>query len=70
MELKPRGEKVGQRHLTPENLENLKTSLKDQLEVIHTSVHPKLNGNLSWNNTTALQSKADPSLSSSSRKLV
>jgi len=37
MELKSRGEKVSVRHLAPANLQNLKQSLNQQLEVVHES---------------------------------
>jgi len=42
------GEKFSQRHLTPENLNKLKTTLNDQLEVIHTSKRAKIVNNLTW----------------------
>lgn len=48
MELKPRGDRLGQRHLAPENLESLKSSLSEQLEVVKSSGHPKLEGKLDW----------------------
>ena len=56
MELKSRGEKISVRHLAPANLQNLKQSLSEQLEVVPESTAK------SESKATATPSK-DPAIS-------